>query len=287
MRSGWLIALALVSCVPSIEDAPWLVSEPRLLAVRGDPAEAAPGASVSFTALVASRDGVAPALSWAFCSAPRAVAEPGVVSPRCLGEPSVLEETRSSSAAIPLQACAQFGSIAPAAEAGEPPRRPTDPDPTGGFYVPVRVATSAGAVLGFGLERLQCPLASAPADAAQTFADDYSANQHPRIEAVLAAGLPADGTTVSAGETIELTVQPSADSVETYAWYDPGARMVGEQTERLDVAWYCTAGDFEQARTDAANRWTAPNERGAVQLWVVLRDSRGGVDWRALTLQVE
>jgi hypothetical protein len=35
-----------------------------------------------------------------------------------------------------------------------------------------------------------------------------------------------------------------------------------------------------------ANAWTAPEESGTVYLWVVLRDSRGGLDFAGYELNV-
>jgi len=37
---------------------------------------------------------------------------------------------------------------------------------------------------------------------------------------------------------------------------------------------------------DPEVKWTAPKVAGTVQLWVVIRDGRGGVSWLARSLQV-
>jgi hypothetical protein len=38
--------------------------------------------------------------------------------------------------------------------------------------------------------------------------------------------------------------------------------------------------------TTTDNAWTAPKDPAMVTMWVVLRDSRGGVDWRQFTVMV-
>jgi hypothetical protein len=82
---------------------------------------------------------------------------------------------------------------------------------------------------------------------------------------------------------------------EWYARFDPLALEIDETREAISVAWYATAGELEVARTgrgadDAArtstNTWTAPEHPGAVTLWIVLRDDRGGVSWRTLDVTV-
>jgi hypothetical protein len=38
---------------------------------------------------------------------------------------------------------------------------------------------------------------------------------------------------------------------------------------------------------ESDNAFTAPTRAGDVRVWIVLRDERGGVAWRALRLRVE
>ncbi len=68
------------------------------------------------------------------------------------------------------------------------------------------------------------------------------------------------------------------------------------QREAMQVAWYTTAGTLDtestgRSSTDDAttsdNFWTAPSSAGAIAtLFVVLRDSRGGVDFASVELTV-
>ena len=52
------------------------------------------------------------------------------------------------------------------------------------------------------------------------------------------------------------------------AWYSSGGTLDTESTGR--------AGDDPATTSDG---WTAPSQAGTVHLWIVLRDSRGGVDY--------
>ena len=79
---------------------------------------------------------------------------------------------------------------------------------------------------------------------------------------------------------------------ERYAIYDPSARAVRDATESLVASWYATSGELREERTDPIdpevmeNDWTAPLQPGSVRLWVVVRDDRGGSDWRSGIVEV-
>lgn len=83
---------------------------------------------------------------------------------------------------------------------------------------------------------------------------------------------------------------------EWYTRFDPSALAIATSREAISAAWYATAGSFEDARTGraaddetawTANVWTAPEVGGTVWIWIVVRDDRGGVSWRALEVVVE
>jgi hypothetical protein len=83
---------------------------------------------------------------------------------------------------------------------------------------------------------------------------------------------------------------------ERYVNFDIASQTVVDQREGIDVAWYATAGTFAQDRTGRAGTddtttsddgWTAPSTAGPVTLWVVLRDSRGGVGWATYVFDVK
>jgi len=63
----------------------------------------------------------------------------------------------------------------------------------------------------------------------------------------------------------------------------------------LHLSWFVTGGTFEHDRTGVAagdsststsNRWTAPLQPGTIYLWLVLRDSRGGVATKSYAIVV-
>jgi len=83
---------------------------------------------------------------------------------------------------------------------------------------------------------------------------------------------------------------------EPYVYYDPASRTVKDRREGMRVSWFGTAGSFENDRTGVGeddppgtstdNTWTAPDAAGQVHVWAVLRDTRGGVAWKAYTFAV-
>jgi hypothetical protein len=82
---------------------------------------------------------------------------------------------------------------------------------------------------------------------------------------------------------------------ERYVNFDLGSQTVVDQREAMDVAWYATAGTFDEDRTGRAatddattsdDGWTAPEQAQTVDLWVVLHDARGGTGWAEYVLDV-
>ena len=212
------------------------------------------------------------------------------------------------SGALPSGGCDLFGPN------GMPPGRPVDPDPTGGYYQPVRLILQADGqtVLGAVGSRILCGLPGATSVTSSQFAQDYQANMNPAkpsVGAVAASGsvtpLPPDdgepGLTVKAGSTVKLQASwpPCPTSpcggAETYVYYDTGTQALSMQREAMTVSWFATGGSFVSDLTGRAsddegtttdNTWTAPATGGAVLVWVVLRDDRGGVSWERYRLDV-
>lgn len=315
------VAPSQPACAPDLGAAPSIVASERLLAVRADPPEAAPGAVITLRALVVGPDGTLanPPVRWAWCRAPKPLTTNNSVSDRCLDESgdgvSPLDPAGPVvQAELPADACALFGPDSPPAAPGELPPRPPDPDVTGGYYQPVRILVPGGEgapLAGFGFARLACNLAGAPIDVAQAFRSRYVANHNPAIESVLASttdgsmamplgregDAPAtDPITAGHGSALHLTARWTADSPETFPVFDPEQRQLVEQRESLRVSWYATAGRFAHDHTgrdgddparDSENQWTAPDQPGLVHLWVVLRDSRGGTDFGGYLVEVQ
>jgi hypothetical protein len=82
---------------------------------------------------------------------------------------------------------------------------------------------------------------------------------------------------------------------ERFVNFDLTTQAVVDQREGIHVSWYATAGSFDQDRTGRAGTddattsddgWTAPSQVGLVNVWVVLRDDRGGIGWAEYVLDV-
>jgi hypothetical protein len=198
-------------------------------------------------------------------------------------------------ATVPANACALFGPDPPPQMMGQPPLRPRDPDVTGGYYQPLRLVD--GEVTGFALERVTCDLAQAGADLAVEYAATYHANANPSLQPLTATagGAPVALTAIPAGSVIDFSVGWPADAVESFPVFDVNAAALITHRESMRVSWFATAGSFTHEvtgrdETDSAtstdNLWTAPSTPGPVHLWLVLRDSRGGVDFAAYELTV-
>jgi hypothetical protein len=221
---------------------------------------------------------------------------------------------------VPSNACELFGPDSPPPAAGQPAARPTDPDATGGFYLPVRVRSDGDQWSGAS-ERIACQPSGLTEQVFTAFSNQYVLNQNPavaslaRVDAsgtttpIAAAGSGSGGgvttgITVSRGQRVTLEVawpscpaSPSAcGGAESYVYIDPSSKELATARESIVASWYATAGAFDCDRvgrdgTDPAltadNAWTAPGSAGTVRLWVVLRDARGGVGWASYAVLVE
>jgi hypothetical protein len=299
-RAVWIAALCVgagagAACKPDFGNPPSLVTTRRVLAVRGVPAEARPGANVAFDALVVSPDGtdLAPPLDWTLCSAPKPLDENNVVAGACLGDEAAVPAGSGATVqtTVPLDACQRFGPDPPPQMPGQPPLRPRDPDITGGYFQPVRATDGDGGITAFGLERITCNLASAGATISVEFARSYQQNSNPRLDPL---ALPR---AVAAGSKTTFTVSWPADAVESYPVYDIVSESLVVHREAMRVSWFATDGTFEHDRTgrdedepetSSDDAWTAPKpaQPETVHVWVILRDSRGGVDFAATDIEV-
>jgi hypothetical protein len=276
------------SCVPNLGDDDAVVSAPRILAVRAEPAEAKPGSTIEVTALVATPESMAPAptIAWNFCIAPKALTEDNVVSNTCLDDSSLVPAGIGMKVTVmtPSRGCSVFGPDAPPGGL-----RPRDPDGTGGYYQPLRVDL-VGAPQAFALLRITCGVANATSATASAFAGAYVPNNNPSLLSMTSTqgGVPIALDAIAAGARVDLTASWPAGAVETYAYYDAASDTIGSKRESMSIAWYASSGRMDRESTGRAeddpttsssNTWTAPMVAGTAQLWVVLRDSRGGVDF--------
>ena len=270
-----LLLAAVAACAPSSGPPLSRIDSPRVIALRGTPAEAPPGAAVTWDALVALDDG-AP-LAWSLCRTPRPLTTNDVVSPDCLSRGDALGSAPSVNATLPDDACQLFGPELANARA-----RSVAADASGGFYQPYRAAL--GSADSIGLQRLACPLAGATADVAAEFHMRYTPNQNPQPGPLRIGDAPADGATVTAGARVTLTVDWPTD--EIYPVLDVATETLVDHREAMRVSWYASGGDLDEERTGRAADDPASSSdnvltpsAGAVQIWAVVRDDRGGVGW--------
>jgi len=289
------VALALAagaSCVPEWNDDPALVRAQRIIAIEAEPPEALPGETVMLAAIAATPEGPMTAeVEWAFCLTPKPLAENGLVSATCVTDPhpAAAPLAPSVQVIVPSDACRLFGPETPPRVGADPPSRARDPDPTGGYYQPVRAAGVG--LTTFGAVRVVCNLANAPLEAAVDLRRRYEVNRNPRLAELSAI---VDGKLVAldalpSGRTVVLVARWDAATPERYLAFDPQLQAVRERRESMRVSWFVTAGTVvnhhtgraeDDLETSVTTTWLPPpngTARKRVHLWTVLRDSRGGV----------
>jgi len=301
MRAAFSLSLAMLSvvgCVPTFDDNLPLIDKSTLLAVQAEPAEAAPGKPVQLTSLVGTPElkGSVPTLSWGLCVARKPLTELGPVNPACIRAPEPgskdlvdLGSGTTVTATLSQDACRLFGPSLPEPMNGEPPGRPVDPDPTGGFYQPISVTLLESGVTSMGAVRIFCPPSGLDQQQAAAFNTQYRNNQSPSIEALSARTdsgevLPIpdepDALSVAAKQVLHLeaswqacprssvcgdgvcgagedrsncaddcTMPKGCTGAENYAWFNPESRDVETRHETIRVSWFSTAGRFENAVT--------------------------------------
>jgi hypothetical protein len=290
------LVLATATCIPALGPGDSLITSTRILAVRADPAEAVPGTSITFTSFVAGPGGTVTnaGIDWSFCTAPKPLTEDNVVSNVCLGSSSSLVAAGvgpTTTATTPSDGCSVFGP-----DVGSAGLRPRDPDSTGGYYQPLR-ADLTGSDTAFELARIHCDLANADAADATAFAAAYKLNLNPQLLPLTATvnGSPQPLTGIPTGARLTLEASWPAASAETFAYFDPVSQTVTTQRESMQVAWYSSGGALDTESTGRASDdmatttddgWDAPGTAGTTHLWIVLRDSRGGVDFAEYDLVV-
>jgi len=286
-----LLAIGLVvggatSCTPDFDDV-WQVKDLRILAVRAQPPEVlvpfgvTDFPEVEITALCV--DPLAPEgalFDWELwiCSAEESRCE--LARTR-----SLVQAARSKLDAIETKVKLDEATYLAAIIA----------DPLKGFGgVPVMVELRVSRE-SFAASAVKRIVYGAPIPTQKT------ANKNPSIVEITADEKPLTGElAVSAGgEKVKLLPKPGAGDKEKYwvATYTGGER---ELDEYLSYAFFTTEGELSAATTggkpspfvdkkkvdDPSSDWTPPKEAGVVDLYLVVRDDRGGVGWTTLRAQV-
>ena len=264
MKTRILVAavalLGLAGCNQPLPDRA-LVTTLRVLGVRAEPPEAAPGTTVHFDALVADPKGNGRVLkrAWAICN-------PGQGGVGTCGNPAntaVLGSGLTADWTVPADALSGLSA--------------TDAEMGRDVYVVLGVEFDDGTGqtdrsdhdVAFKRIRLS------------TNADP---NRNPKIDSLFVEKSPAATQPVASGATLAIDAAPSADSRQK--WSSPNGTS-GEEDARF--TWLITAGSLDSDVTYAdgptvTNAWHTPGGSGDLTLWVVLRDGRGGIDWATRTV---
>jgi hypothetical protein len=265
---GWAgalaVALACGGCEPDDDLPRTFIDGPQVLAIKAEPPSAPPGGSTTVTALVAGTAGETPSVSWAVC---RRAPRPGeAINPDCV-------ETAQADYLVPIGAGTTITTTMPADVTASSLGQP---DASGGVYLPLvaRVTVAGQTLIATYRLRLQVD----------------GANQNPVLTGLAIvdpAGIatpidPATPPTVRAGDRLTLQVAVADGSVETYPAPLDGQPVV----EMLQTSWFSTAGKFSQERSEGPQATTVlelddllPAPGGAIELFAVIRDDRGGTDY--------
>jgi hypothetical protein len=147
------------------------------------------------------------------------------------------------------------------------------------------------------LARIRCALAGASFEVASEYAATYANNRNPTLTplAAFVDGAPVALDAIAAGSVVTLAAGWTDDSPESFPVLDPLSQTLVTHREAMTVSWLASDGALAAANSgraedDAAlfttTTWTAPSTPGTAHLFVVLHDSRGGVDFGAVDATV-
>lgn len=350
---------AVVACKPDFAERASEIRGYRILAIRSEPAEwlkvldpdTGEAKRATYTALVVNPLGTLANenLHWAFCTLPKPLTELNDVSIACFQESAEFITPIGNgplvSAAVPDNACRQFGPDTPEDQA----YRPADPDGTGGYYQPIRALYyPQGDIVVPALEkaRIKCGLPGASQEQTSVYNRTYHVNGNPTVDSLTAVSASGEAKitaredqaeaaplVIPAGASVDLRAAwascPTTDAcgdgycgpteakdgdegacaqdcspekkctgAERYVAFDLETRALRERREAMRLSWFVVQGggtvrddrtgaDESETAVTTANRYTAPSTPGDYPLWLVLRDSRGGVGWKSYTIHVE
>lgn len=280
-----LLFVAFTGCAPELDDRLYLLDEPRLLAIRAEPAEARPGDAVHYQALIASAEGtIDETVEWAFCNKRTPLSSLGSVHPDCAqpSDPALedfgedAQEPDEAEGILPGLGCRIFGPEIPAPMPDEPPGRPFDPDGTSGYFQPVRAMYFVDDEPRFAFQktRIFCGIGVGSSEDRIEFNRRYKMNTNPDLSSVKIyadellvlerrAGEPqaeiprVDRTSVIRVEvewppcpgSIDELGEDGCAGAEPFVYYDQDALEIVERREAMRVAWYSTGGVFDVDRT--------------------------------------
>ncbi|MCB9745864.1 MAG: hypothetical protein H6741_11170 [Alphaproteobacteria bacterium] len=281
-----MILLLLTGCLTQSLSPSWFLDRTRILAVAAEPAEPAPGDTVSFQSLVFDPD-QDPLVLWAGCVLEDSDSfgcdeeDAGLLGfeplfPPSLSVPEDLladltpeEQLEGKNYILTLSALAEDVDI-------------SDPE-----------SITEDDILEVAYKRLPVSTAEAP-------------NHNPGLTGRVLVDdelwvNPSDTLVVLHGQSYDIDPELTEDAVETYAYVNSDG-VEEQRVEEPYFTFYATDGTMVEPFTlyaeddgdpdtpsHSAATWTAPVDPVSpeVTLWIVVRDRRGGMAWSSVQVLVE
>lgn len=289
-----LVMGALCACDEEDQPGPYEVTELRVLAVRGEPAEATDETPVFFDALVVKGTGTV-IYDWRLCP----FAGPAELGFLCLSDqipedqlsqipdelkPCILGESADTSS-FTVTPCPYETYALILGGAAEAEGFPIELDPETGLEMLVSLTVSdetgreVTAVKSFSVTNSKSP------------------NENPTLTGIVVheeeEQAPEEGEVWSADQVLVIgleeapIMQVAYDESAAETVKDPKADTEDEaeaEIEDLLFTWYASSGGFERGRTAPDlmdNEYRPDGDEASDQdrVWVVVRDGRGGIGW--------
>ena len=263
--------------MPELSDPPVsFVAGLRVLGIKAEPPQIAPGASTTVTSLVVDTDGGTPAASWNQCNLPPLPGQ--TVNAACVdgsagADLQPIGDGLTIPFVMPQVAAASLGA----------------PDATGGVYLPLVAAVMrarGGEPAGAHRRLSAAPRRRGPGQ----HQPDHRRRSFPSTRpARCRRSTRRRRRRCTSGGALSLTVTFAPGSAQTYIAADGAVT-----TETLTTSWFCTAGDLSVEKTSTTQPVTVlhldqrlPSAGAQIDLYAVARDERGGTDFAHRTLLLQ
>lgn len=300
MKKALLCLAVIASCKSEADIPPWIVQEPRVLAVRTVPAEARPNQAVKREVLAVDAQGHRLTLAPQFfrCEIPKLLGERTSIGQACLQGHGLLPIP--ADAPIDPLACKRFGPTPDPPEDEEALLpRPTAPDMSGGYYSPEHLRLSGPNLhlSAFFRVRTRCDLLGATREVFDAFEAHYAPNRAPNL-ALAELSPPSQKVEdrwelhLPIGVPTKIALQVAAVESELYAIYRIPSNRIDPARETLTLRWFASGATLARSeerkdsidldRTSAFENELTLGPAGRASVWLVLQDDRGGTSWRQL-----
>lgn len=293
-----LAALALLCAChpPEVEFAPAsaLVAT-RVLAVRAEPPDLVPGGAAELSALVyVPQDAPALTFVWVLCD-PHPT---GLVGTACTQQDTMRDFSKILAGEVPGVRVSMAARPTYQAPADAIDRLPA------GSLGRERGVNATALLVVFEVPLSEIGSGAQPVEmvvkSLRIVPDGLSPNTNPVVAEVRLGGeaLSGEGAPrVTGGAEVAVSAAASAESEETFVRFLPDGTRA-EEKEQMVFSWFATGGHFDSLTgrgTRTIGRepalFTLPTAAevptGFMDVYVVLRDGRGGTDWAVRTLRVK